>query len=168
MRELAINKEIEATRVKLIDAEGQQLGVFSKLDALRQAQDLSLDLVEVSSGDGNGHVSICKLMDYGKYKYQQDKKTKKNKHSVKMKEIRLNPEIGEHDLDVKIRQIRKFLTHKDKVKVTFMYSARRKKLAWLEDRRLLATIEGKLEDVGKKENEPIAEGHHVIVYFISK
>ena len=125
MKKLAVNGDIEALKMRVINSEGQQLGIFSRDDALTKAREFDLDLVEVSSS--NGGMSVCKLMNYGKYKYQQDKKARKNKHTTKIKEIRLNPTIDKNDLNVKINQIRKFIERKFKVKVTFLYKKRNMK-----------------------------------------
>mgnify|MGYP001068375554 FL=1 len=133
----------------MISATGEQLGVIATKDALSQAKDEGLDLVEVAP---NERPPVCRIMDFGKYKYEKGKKTNKNKsHQTKTKEIRVRPKTGQHDIDFKIKQAMGFLGHKDKVQVTVMFRGR--EMAHIEEgRKVMDTIierlpgeEGKLE-----------------------
>ena len=115
-----INSKIRVPEVRLIDDEGEQLGVIPTKDALQSAQDRDLDLVEVAPG---AKPPVCKIMDYGKYKYQMSKK-QTQKRTPDMKEVKLRPRIGDHDLHLKIRNLRKFLDHGHKVKVSMFFRGR--------------------------------------------
>jgi len=118
------NLEITARSVRLIDEEGQMLGVLSTEAALAKAQDEGLDLVEVSP---NAEPPVCKIMDFGKFKYQEKKKSqdaKKKQKVVLVKEIKLRPTIGDHDLNIKIRNMQNFLLEGDKVKITLRFKGR--------------------------------------------
>ena len=113
-----INEMIRVREVRLIDDEGNQLGIVATQEALRMAKDKDLDLVEVSP---NANPPVCKILDYGKYKFEQEKKlrdSKKNQKVLKLKEIRMQPKIGSGDLDTKAKHIQEFLDEGDKVKVT--------------------------------------------------
>ena len=110
--------------MRLILADGENIGIVSIKEALRQASEAQLDLIEISSA---GEVPVCKLLDYGKYKYEQQKKkneTKKNQKVVNIKELKLRPMIDVHDYEVKIKQARKFLAQGDKVKFTMRFKGR--------------------------------------------
>ncbi len=120
--DLRINERIRIPRVLLIDHEGKQHGVVATEDALRIAQDAGLDLVEVSP---TSRPPVCRVMNYGQYKYQQKKKAKSHKsHQAKVKEVRLHPATGEHDVEVKLRQSKGFLEHGDKVLVSVVFKGR--------------------------------------------
>src|SRR5262245_49035241 len=113
---------IRAPEIRVIDAEGQQLGVMTPEDAIRQAEEVGLDLVEVAPGS---RPPVCRIMDYGRYKYEQKKKTSKGKgHAASLKEVKLRPRTDQHDLDFKLKNARRFLMEGDKVKVTVMYRGR--------------------------------------------
>lgn len=119
-----INGRITAREVRLIDAEGNQLGICSKYDALNQAEDLKLDLVEISP---NASPPVCKIMNYGKFLYEKKKKDKINKQNSKaseLKEITIRPAIEDNDLQVKLKHARKFLEDGDKVKVVLKLKGR--------------------------------------------
>ncbi|CAM3218495.1 translation initiation factor IF-3 [Streptobacillus felis] len=121
-----INDEIRAREVRLISEEGEQLGLMSFHEAYDIAQEKNLDLVEMSSNNG---VSVCKIMDYGKYRYEKLKKDKENKKKQKntvIKEIRVKPHIDTHDMETKINQIDKFLEKENKVKISLRLSGREK------------------------------------------
>jgi translation initiation factor IF-3 len=110
--------------VRLIDAEGNQVGVVPLREALETAESYGLDLVEVSP---NVNPPVCRVMDYGRYKYEQNKKlqeAKRRQSAYQVKEIKIRPMTGEHDLRVKLRHIRRFLEHRDKVKVSLMFRGR--------------------------------------------
>ena len=119
-----INEMIRVREVRLIDDEGNQLGIVATPEALRMAQDKDLDLVEVSP---NANPPVCKILDYGKYRFEQEKKlrdAKKNQKVLKLKEIRMQPKIGSGDLDTKAKHIQEFLNEGDKVKVTIRFRGR--------------------------------------------
>ena len=119
-----INEMIRVREVRLIDDEGKQLGIVSTQEALRIAKDKDLDLVEVSP---NANPPVCKIIDYGKYRFEQEKKlrdSKKNQKVLKLKEIRMQPKIGAGDLDTKAKHIQEFLDEGDKVKVTIRFRGR--------------------------------------------
>lgn len=119
-----VNEMIRARQVRIIDEEGNQLGIMSPEDGLRDANERGLDLVEVAP---NASPPVCRIMDYGKYRYQQSKRTKeskKNQHTVTVKEVKYRPKIDGHDFDYKTQHVRDFLSAGNKVKVTIMFRGR--------------------------------------------
>ena len=118
------NEMIRVREVRLIDDEGNQLGIVPTQEALRMAKDKDLDLVEVSP---NANPPVCKILDFGKYRFEQEKKlreSKKNQKVLKLKEIRMQPKIGSGDLDTKAKHVQEFLNQGDKVKVTIRFRGR--------------------------------------------
>ena len=118
------NEMIRVREVRLIDDEGKQLGIVPTVDALRMAKDKDLDLVEVSP---NANPPVCKILDFGKYRFEQEKKlreSKKNQKVLKLKEIRMQPKIGSGDLDTKAKHVQEFLNEGDKVKITVRFRGR--------------------------------------------
>jgi len=143
-----INDQIRITPIRVIGADGSQLGVIPTEDALQQARKAGLDLVEVAP---NSDPPVCRIMDYGKFKYQQKKRHQKAQHHTKIKEIRVRPKTGEHDINVKVNHAREFLEKKDKVIVTVIYRGR--EMAHTEEgRRVLDQVLEQLADVGKVES----------------
>ncbi len=123
-KELRVNRQIKAREVFLLDENGQKRGIVNFFDALEEAESLGLDLVEISP---NTEPPVCKIVDYGKYRYEQGKKlkeAKKNQTIVKVREIRMQPKIDIHDLEVKTKSISEFLTGGDKCKVTIRFRGR--------------------------------------------
>lgn len=123
-KELRINEMIRVNEVRLIDAEGEQKGIVPTPEALKIAQDVNLDLVEVSP---NAQPPVCRILDYGKFKFDQEKKIKESKKKQKqarLKEIRMQPKIDSHDLMFKTKHIKEFLEHGNKVKVTIRFRGR--------------------------------------------
>lgn len=119
-----INEMIRVREVRLIDDEGNQKGIVPTLEALKLAKEKDLDLVEVSP---NANPPVCKILDYGKYRFEQEKKlrdAKKNQKVLKLKEIRMQPKIGSGDLDTKAKHVQEFLDEGDKVKVTIRFRGR--------------------------------------------
>ena len=119
-----VNEQIRVRELSLIDDEGNQKGIVPTLDALKMAKDKDLDLVEVSP---NANPPVCKILDYGKYRFEQEKKlrdAKKNQKVLKLKEIRMQPKIGSGDLDTKAKHVQEFLNQGDKVKVTIRFRGR--------------------------------------------
>lgn len=119
-----VNEQIRARQVRVIDEEGNQLGIMSPHDARREASERGLDLVEVAS---KAVPPVCRIMDYGKYRYQQSKRakeSKKHQHTITVKEIKYRPKIDLHDFTYKTNHVRQFLSQGDKVKVTIMFRGR--------------------------------------------
>lgn len=123
-KRINVNRRIRAKEVRLIDPDGKQVGVVPLAEALETAEYYGLDLVEVAP---TVSPPVCRIMDYGRYKYQQNKKlqeAKKRQSTFQVKEIKLRPKTAEHDLQVKIRHIKRFLHNRDKVKVTIIFRGR--------------------------------------------
>ncbi len=121
---MRINREIRASRVRVIDKDGNQLGVLTLMDAISRAEQVGLDLVEISA---SADPPVCKIIDFGKYRYQQTKKekeSKKSQHQVKVKEIKVKPNTDDHDLQTKMRHAREFLAKGNKVKITCVFRGR--------------------------------------------
>ena len=156
-KEARINERIQVREVRLIDGEGQQRGVISTAEALDIARQADLDLVEISP---NANPPVCKLLDYGKYKFEQEKRLKesnKRQKQVRLKEIRMQPKIEAHDLGFKTKHIREFLEEGYKVKVTVRFRGR--ELAHTEmGHRVLERVQKLLEDSFVVERSPIMEG----------
>lgn len=157
-----VNQSIRAAEVRVIDPEGNQIGIVPISKALSAAADFGLDLVEVSP---NANPPVCKIMDYGRYKYEQTKKkqvAKKKQSTFQVKEIKVRPKTGEHDLQVKIGHIRKFIEKKDKVKVSVLFRGREITLAE-KGMALLVRIAQEVEDVAQVEQEPKFEGRIIVM-----
>jgi translation initiation factor IF-3 len=153
--------------VRVIDPEGNQIGVLPIHQALARAKDVGLDLVEMSP---NAKPPVCKIMDYGRYKYEQTKKqheAKKKQSTFQLKEIKVRPKTGEHDLQTKIGHIRKFLDRKDKVKVTVMFRGREITLSQ-RGRELLQRIAEDVEELASVEQYPKFEGRTMIMVLAPK
>ena len=148
-----INQDIRARQVRVIDPEGTQLGVITIEQALAAAAEFGQDLVEVSP---NADPPVCKIMDYGRYRYEQTKKkheAKKKQASFKLKEIKVRPKTGEHDLMVKLNRIKEFISKKDKVKVTVMFRGREIALTNM-GRSVLERIAAETQDIALVEQFP--------------
>ena len=147
--------------------EGNQLGVISLADALAEAAKAGLDLVEVSP---TAAPPVCRIMDYGKFRYQQSKKvqiSKKSQTVIQVKEIRLRPKTEEHDLEVKIKHIRKFLEQRNKVKITMMFRGR--EIAYTElGRKIMEDIKETLADGATIDQHPRLEGRNMIMILSPK
>ena len=154
-----INEQIRVNAVRVISADGSQLGIMPTDKAMEQARLADLDLVEVAP---NERPPVCRIMDFGKFKYQQKKRQhKSHSHQMKIKEIRVRPKTGDHDLNVKVGKAREFLEHKDKVIVSVMFRGR--ELAHIEEgRKVIDDILTKLEDVSKVESPPVHHGRRMI------
>src|SRR5574344_684587 len=121
---MRVNEQIRVREIRLIDDEGEQKGIVPTVEALRMARDLDLDLVEVSP---NANPPVCKILDFGKYKFEQEKKlrdSKKNQKVLKIKENKMQPKIGSGDLDTKAKHVQEFLNEGAKVKVTIRFRGR--------------------------------------------
>ena len=155
---MRVNEQIRISPVRLIGANGEQLGVVPTSQALEMAREAQLDLVEVAP---NERPPVCKILDYGKFRYQQSHKKSKTKvHHQKLKEIRVRPKTGEHDVETKINQARKFLEHNDKVQVTVLFRGREMQHQE-EGRRVLDAVLEKLADAGKLERPPAMDGRRM-------
>src|SRR5882762_16856 len=150
-----INEQIRISPVRVIAEDGAQLGIIPVDEALRRARDVGLDLVEVAP---NERPPVCRVMDFGKFKYSQKKRASKQKqHQVQVKEIRVRPKTGDHDIEVKVKRAREFLEHKDKVQVNVLFRGR--ELAHIDEgRRVMDEVLQALEDVAKVEKNPSMEG----------
>ncbi len=148
--------------MRVINEEGQQLGVISLDEAVANAERVGLDLVEVSA---NTDPPVCKIMDYGKYRYKQSKKlhdAKKSQTVIHVKEIRLRPKTEAHDLQVKIKHIKNFLEKHDKVKVSIMFRGR--EIAFTEiGRRIMEQIKAELVNECIMDQEPRLEGRNMVM-----
>ena len=135
------------------------MGILSTEDALAAARQAELDLVEVAPTET---PPVCRIMDFGKFKYQQKKRQHKtHSHQVKIKEIRVRPKTGVHDIQVKVNRAREFLEHKDKVLVSVMFRGR--EMAHIEEgRRVLGGILEQLEDIAKVESTPSQQGRRIM------
>lgn len=158
--ELRINEAIRVKEVRLIDENGEQLGVVPIEKALELAKEAELDLIEVAP---QGVPPVCKILDYGKYKFSQEKKVKESKKKqklIKMKEIRMQPKIEEHDMQFKTKHIREFLDEGNKVKVTVRFRGR--ELAHTErGKDVLDKVLELLEGGFILERSPIMEGRYM-------
>jgi translation initiation factor IF-3 len=149
----------------LIGANGEQLGVVPTSQALDMAREANLDLVEVAAQE---RPPVCKIMDFGKFRYQQSRKgTKAKTHQQKLKEIRVRPKTGDHDIDTKINQARKFLEHHDKVQLNVLFRGR--ELQHIEEgQRIILHMIEKLVDVAKIEQQPRMEGKRMVAMLAPK
>ena len=158
-----INREIRGVpQVQLIDEEGNNVGVVPFFDALDRAEDAGMDLVEIAP---QAIPPVCKLLDYGRFKYQAQKKaseTRKNQKIVEIKEIKVRPNIDDHDYDVKMKQSRRFFEEGDKVKITLRFRGREMAHQGLGV-QLLERVRAEVADVAKVESEPRLEGKQMIM-----
>jgi translation initiation factor IF-3 len=155
-----VNKEIRVLEVQLIDADGRNLGATKINDALQAAEDAGLDLVEIAP---NSVPPVCKLLDYGKYKYQAQKKAaeaRKNQKVVEVKEIKMRPNIDDHDYDVKMKAMRRFFEEGDKVKVTLRFRGREMAHQDL-GLKLLVKVREEVSILAKVESDPSLEGRQM-------
>lgn len=157
-----INREIKSKEVRLINYNGENLGVVSITEALKIAQEVGLDLIEISP---QVTPPVCKVLDYGKYKYEMQKKkneAKKNQKVVNIKELKLRPMIDTHDYEVKVKQAKKFLEQGDKVKFTMRYKGREMSANDMGKEILNRLIED-LEGIGKVDSAPKLEGKQMFM-----
>ncbi len=154
-----VNEQIRVSQVRAIAADGTQLGIIPTQEALETARQAGLDLVEVAP---NERPPVCRIMDFGKYKYQQKKRQhKSHSHQIRIKEIRVRPKTGEHDINVKVARARDFLAHKNKVQISVLFRGR--EMAHQEEgRRVVDDILRQLEDVSRIEQPPQQVGRRMI------
>jgi len=153
--------------VRVIDPDGNQIGIIPTHKALATAKDFGLDLVEISP---NADPPVCKIMDYGRYKYELTKKkqeAKKKQSTFQLKEIKVRPKTGDHDLQTKINHIKKFISKKDKVKVTVIFRGREITLSQL-GRDMLERIIQETEDIAAVEQHPKFEGRTIVMVLAPK
>jgi translation initiation factor IF-3 len=151
-----MNEQIRISPIRLIGAAGEQLGLLPTSQALEKAREAGLDLVEVAADE---RPPVCKILDYGKLRFANSQKNNKSGkvRQQKLKEIRVRPRTGDHDVDTKVAQARKFLEHNDKVQVTVLFRGREMQHQQ-EGRRVLDLVLEKLADVGKVERPPQMDG----------
>ena len=151
--------------MRVIGPEGDQLGILPTDDAMRRAREVDLDLVEVAP---NERPPVCRIMDYGKFKYQQKKRQHRgHAHQSKIKEIRVRPKTGDHDIEVKVNRAREFLTHKDKVIVSVIFRGR--ELAHIEEgQRVIKHVLVQLEEIAKVESPPMQQGKRIVCILAPK
>jgi len=161
-KDVRINREIRARELRVIDPEGRQLGILPLAEALRIAAGFDLDLVEVSS---KSDPPVCRIMDYGKFKYQQSKKAheaKKKQAVVHIKEVKMRPKTGEHDFQFKLKHIERFLKEGDKIKVTIVFRGR--EIAFPDHgRNMLSRVQEAVKEWGKVEQDPRFEGRNFVM-----
>ena len=162
-----VNSAIKVSQVRLVDADGKMRGIVDIEDAIKMAEEEGLDLVEVSP---NADPPVCKILDYGKYKYEQQKKAneaRKKQKTVDVKEVKMSPRIEKNDYEVKMRNARRFLGNGDKVKVTMRFRGR--EMAHQEiGREIYARIQEELEEISIIELAPKFEGRQMIMILAPK
>ncbi len=165
--ELFINEQIRDREVRVIGENGEQLGIMSAKEALQLADEAGLDLVKVAPG---AQPPVCKIVDYGKYKYEQSRKEKearKKQHVIEIKEIRLSPNIDTNDLNTKVNAARKFLTKGDRVKVTLRFRGR--EMAHMNTtKHVLDDFAEALADIAVVDKPPKVEGRTMIMFLTEK
>lgn len=162
-----VNEQIRSKEVRLIGVEGEQLGIMNTEEAIKIAIQKNLDLVNVSP---NSNPPVCRIMDFGKYKYEQSKREKearKNTKNVTVKEVKLRPGIDTHDLEVKIKRTIRFLTDNNKIKVTIMFRGR--EITHKEfGREVCNRLAQAVSEWGTVEREPRVEGRNMIMIIAPK
>ena len=162
-----INEQVRDREVRVISSNGEQLGIMSSKEAMKLAREAELDLVKIAP---NAKPPVCKIIDYGKYRYElarKEKEAKKKQKTIDVKEVRLSPNIDKNDLNTKINQARKFLTHGDKVKVTLRFRGR--ELAHVEQTKgILDEFAEKLSDIAVIDKPAKFEGRSMIMFLTEK
>ncbi|SDF23598.1 translation initiation factor IF-3 [Sporolituus thermophilus] len=164
---MRINEEIRAREVRVISSTGEQLGIMPLRDALRLAGEQQLDLVEVAP---QAKPPVCRIMDFGKFKYEQqkrDKEAKKKQKIITVKEVKIRPNIEDHDFNVKIKHAQRFLEDGDKVKVTIMFRGRELSHPEL-GKQVLMKMANELKNIATVEREPKLEGKNMIMILAPK
>jgi translation initiation factor IF-3 len=162
-----VNESIRAKMVRLISSDGQQLGIMAIRDALDAARLETMDLVEVAP---NADPPVCRIMDYGKFKYQASKKaqeSKKKSRAIQVKEVRIRPNTEEHDLGFKIKNLKKFLEKRDRVKVSVLFRGR--EMSYMDAGvALLQRIAEEVANEGTVEQPPTREGWRLTMVLVPK
>ena len=158
---------IRASEIRLIGADGEQVGIMPLAEALSRAAEAHLDLVEVAP---QANPPVCRIMDYGKFKYLQSKKTqeaRKKQTVIQVKEVKFRPKIEDHDIAFKVKNIRRFLAQKDKIKVSLIFRGR--EIAHPQiGVDLLKRVAAELEDIGTVEQAPKIEGRNLTMIIAPK
>ena len=167
LSELLINEQIRDKEIRLIGEDGEQLGIMSAKDALKLAREAELDLVKIAP---NAKPPVCKIIDYGKYRYElarKEKEAKKKQKTVEIKEIRLSPNIESNDLNTKVNMARKFIAKGDKVKITLRFRGR--ELAHVEQSKvILDNFAEKLAEIAVIDKPAKFEGRSMIMFLTQK
>ena len=162
-----INEQIRDKEIRLIDEEGNQVGLISSRDAQKLADEKKLDLVKIAP---NAKPPVCKIMDYGKYRFdmiKKEKEAKKKQKTIEVKEVRLSPNIEENDLNTKVNNARKFLTKGNKVKVTLRFRGR--EMAHMQSsKHILDEFAQSLSDIAVVEKAPKVEGRSMTMFLTEK
>ena len=165
--ELMINESIRDREVRLVSESGEQLGIMSSREALKLAREADLDLVKIAP---NAKPPVCKIIDYGKYRYElarKEKEAKKKQKTMEVKEVRLSPNIDTNDLNTKANQARKFITKGDKVKVTLRFRGR--EMAHVNySKQILDSFYERLEDIAVVDKNPKMEGRSMVMFLSQK
>jgi translation initiation factor IF-3 len=154
-----VNQQIRISPIRLVSQTGEQLGILPTDEALQMAEQAGLDLVEVAP---NERPPVCRIMDFGKFKYQQKKRqhAKTKQHHTQLKEVRVRPRTDTHDIAVKLNKARQFLSHKDKVLISMQFRGR--ELAHVDvGKAVVERMIEQLEDIGKVEKAPSMEGRRI-------
>ena len=162
-----INEDIREAEVRLIGEDGEQLGIMSSQEALGVAAEHDLDLVMISPG---AKPPVCKIMDYGKYRFEQskrEKEAKKNQHTIEVKEIRMSPSIGENDFNTKLKNGQKFLAGGDRLKVTVRFRGREMAHTNIGE-QLLRDFAAKCADLANLDKQPKLEGRNMSIFLSPK
>ncbi|MBN1871094.1 MAG: translation initiation factor IF-3 [Candidatus Omnitrophica bacterium] len=162
-----VNERIRAREIRVIGEGGEQVGVMSTYDGLKMAKEKGLDLVEVAP---EAKPPVCRIMDFSKYKYDQEKKerlARKKQRVIHIKEIRLKPNIEEHDYQTKLRHLKKFLSRGDKTKITLMFRGR--EMAHIDvGRALMGRVMKDLSELAEAERPPVLEGRFMVMIMTPK
>ncbi len=159
---MRINRKIRAPKIRVIGANGEQIGVLSVPEALKISEEEGLDLIEIAP---NASPPVCKIMDYGKFRYDQtkrEKESKKSQHQIKVKEVKVKPNIEQHDVDTKLRHARDFLSKGNKVKITCMFRGRERAHPEIGERVVRKMCE-ELNDIASPESTPKLMGRFLTV-----
>jgi translation initiation factor IF-3 len=166
-KDFRINEEIRVREIRVVDADGNQLGIMPTRDALKMAEERQLDLVEIAP---QAKPPVCRIMDFGKYKYEQSKREKearKKQRVIELKEIKMRPNIEDHDFYVKVKNAVRFLKDGDKVKATMVFRGREIVHTQL-GRQLLVRMAEELKDLCNIERQPKLEGKNMIMILSPK
>ena len=165
--DLMINEQIRDKEIRLVGSNGEQLGIMSAKEALKMAVEAELDLVKIAP---NAKPPVCKIIDYGKFRYEQarkEKEARKKQKTIEIKEVRLSPNIEENDLNTKISAARKFLTKGDKVKVTLRFRGREMS-HMANSKHILDDFAQSLSDIAVVEKPPKVEGRTLTMFLTEK
>ncbi len=166
-KELLINEEIKAVQVRLVGTDGEQMGIFNFNDALTLAYNKGLDLVEMAPG---AKPPVCRIMDYGKYRFEREKKEKESRKKqtvVEIKEIKFSCRIDKHDFETKINHAHRFLQNGNKVKITIIFSGRemnRQSMGY----ELMEQVAKACEELGAVDKKPSVEGRYMTMFIVPK